>query len=122
MLVIGSLSFYSEKIVAQQYDTTAVRIVQNSLKIIEKYLSDRNSSQPVERAVLINFLTSLTGIQSQSDGTYNGQTAPTKDDVKNWTLWLEINKQNIFWENSSKSVILRKAMVVPERLQQKLIN
>lgn len=95
LLLTGLLCLNSEKINAQRYDTVAVRIVQNGLKIIEMYQSDKNSSQPSERAMIISFLTNLTGIQSQSDGSWDGQT---------------------------RSVNLRRTMVLPERLQQKLIN
>jgi hypothetical protein len=92
---------------SQTSDTTACRKIEDSLRIVERFLNDHNSDSSMKRISAVIFLTSLTGIKSQSPIDYLGQHIPVKDDYKLWLAWYEANKLNVFWDPCEKKVRVR---------------
>jgi hypothetical protein len=101
---------------AQAHDTTGCAVIEKCLKIVDNYLKAQKPVNVIEMDALISFLTYFTGIPSKSDGSYIGQISPTKEDYENWTKWFTLNKENIFWDDKSKALILKKSMALPKSL------
>ncbi len=100
-----------------QVENPAQKTIQKYLDILQAYHSNPNSSKSSDRANIVHFLTQLTGIPSKSDGDYSGQSNPAKEDLINWSFWYNVNRQNIFWDDEKKEIILKKNAVPPILLQ-----
>jgi hypothetical protein len=98
---------------AQVKDSLACSIVEKSLKLIKDYLKEQNSRDVTSRALVVDFLTRLTGISSQSDGDYSGQHSPTNQDYINWMKWYILNENFIQWNASAKKITLKKELILP---------
>jgi len=98
---------------AQKIDSSCLRIVTTQLNIIKKYLENPNSDSLLKRVGVIKFLTKLTGIPSESDGNYIGQTTPTQRDYNMWSNWLLLNESNLKYDKKSNTIILNKVIQPP---------
>jgi hypothetical protein len=96
-----------------QFNNHGQKLINESLQVLEKYLTDPNSSKSSDRASIVHFFTELTGIASKSDGSYIGQISPTKEDVINWSRWFLMNQENISWDEKSGKIILTKCVAPP---------
>jgi hypothetical protein len=77
--------FFTFSVSGQKIDTIACRMFESKLHVVEnsfKY-NKRDSSLQTGDAVMI--LSLLTGIPSESDGNYAGQTSPTLKIIENGT-------------------------------------
>lgn len=97
---------------SQTIDSAALKIVDANLRVINDYLKDPNSDPTHKRARAITFLTYLTGIPSQSDGSFSGQLSPTPQDYKNWVSWTHFYKSNLIWDKSNNKIIVHKEVAV----------
>lgn len=101
-----------------QIDTVAVKIIKKSLKVISDYLKDKNSDTAMYRSRAIVFLSQLTGIPSESPGTYIGQSSPTQKDYNRWIEWLHIYENSLIYDNKRKVIIVSKVVkVLDENIQ-----
>lgn len=108
-LMLGMSSAYG-----QTGDSTAIRVVKARLQLVNDFLTKKETSlQKISEAT--TFLTDLTGISSESAGTYYGQFKPTQHDLQVWTSWLELNKDYIIWDEQIRTIILYKK-VKPDSL------
>jgi hypothetical protein len=99
---------------SQTDDTTAIKIVESSLKTIGDYLKDNKSDSAGLRSRAIWFLTTLTGIPSQSDGNFFGQFSPTLQDYNNWKNWLMFYKNYLKWDKTRNVIIVSNEVKVLE--------
>jgi len=97
---------------AQTVDSTAIKIVESSLKTIGDYLKDKNSDSAGLRNRAIWFLSTLTGIPSQSGGNYFGQFSPTQQDYNNWKNWLVLYKNYLKWDKTRNVIIVNNEVTV----------
>jgi hypothetical protein len=56
----------------------------------------------------INFMELNTGISSSTDGNYFGKTSFTKEDLKSWHVWYELNKDSLIWDEGDGIVKIKK--------------
>ena len=101
---------------AQKIDSSCLRIVTTQLNIIKKYLENPNSDSLLKRVGVIQFFTNLTGIPSESDGNYIGQTTPTQRDYFMWNNWLLLNESSLKYDKKSNTIILNKVIQPPRQL------
>jgi len=101
-----------QKIHAQAKDTAAARIIEAHLNVISNYLDKKETSlQKISDAVY--FLTQVSGVASEAEGSYYGQYHPTAADLKAWTSWYKHSEEYLFWDKDQGAVVLyRKAKVV----------
>ncbi|MES2850482.1 MAG: hypothetical protein V4685_15590 [Bacteroidota bacterium] len=112
-LALIAISLLFNSYIFGQVDNNGHKIIQKSLNVIEEYLKNPNSSTSTDRGSVVHFFTELTGIVSQSDGNYFGQTSPTKEDFINWSRWFLLNKESIFWDEEKKKIVLTKYVIPP---------
>ena len=93
---------------AQKIDSFACKKIENHLEVIDKYLKNKNSDPSRRRVIAIEFLTILTGIPSESDGNYFGQSSPTQKDYNKWSEWYKRNRRYVYWDSKQQAVLLRK--------------
>ncbi|MBL7743691.1 MAG: hypothetical protein JNN00_09495 [Chitinophagaceae bacterium] len=96
---------------AQKVDTVACRIVEENLKIVERFLSGVSDSSE-KRLKSFKFLMDLTGITSESDIDTFGQIFPTERDYILWKRWYLRNKFNLFWDDKNKVLLLHKSVQI----------
>jgi hypothetical protein len=96
---------------AQAKDTAAARIIEARLKVISDYLDKKETNlQKISDAVY--FLTQVSGVASELEGSYYGQYHPTAADLKAWTGWYKHSGEYLFWDKEAGAVVLyRKAKV-----------
>lgn len=112
-LLILALSFiFYNSVKAQTIDTTACRLVEEYLTIIDKFLKDEKSIMPNLRQKAVVFLSGLTGITSESDIDYFGQMFPTKNDFYYWSRWYYRNKVNLNFDKGKNSIIVHKEVLL----------
>ncbi len=99
---------------SQIIDSTAHKEIESGLSIIKSFLTDKNSSLGTNRNKLIKFFTNLTGIVSESDADYFGQSTPTNNDYINWSKWYILNKDFISWDNKKKQIVINKRVTLYE--------
>ncbi len=99
---------------SQVVDSVGYKIVAEQLTIIKNYLADPNSDTTLKRSVVINFLTDLTGIASESDGNFYGQLSPTKKDYLLWMTWLSSNKEYLYYDKNSGNVVIHRGVKPPK--------
>ena len=92
---------------AQKIDSSVVKIFESNFKVITRYL-DKTDTSLKKISDAIYFFTDLTGIASESSGTYYGQFRPTKNDLKAWTSWYHLNNDYLMWDKEIKVIILYK--------------
>lgn len=97
----------------QKVDSACLKIVNLQLEIIKNYLGDPNADTSLKRVDAINFLTELTGIPSESDGNYIGQTMPTKRDYLMWSKWLILNETSITIDKKLNKIMVQKFVKLP---------
>jgi hypothetical protein len=90
----------------QKIDTTACRMFESKLHVIENYFSHNISASETGDAIMI--LSSLTGIPPESGITYGGLRDPTIKDYYKWSKWYVINKMNIWWDDKLKVISIRR--------------
>jgi len=97
---------------AQAKDSTAARIIEAQLKVISNYLDKKETSlQKISEAV--DFLTQVSGVASELEGSYYAQYHPTAADLKAWTSWYKHSEEYLFWDKEQRAVVLyRKAKAV----------
>jgi hypothetical protein len=118
-LIVFLFIFFSfiTQVDAQTKDSIAYSLIEKSLKVVKDYLRETNSSDVTSRALVVDFLTRLTGIPSQSDGDYIGQYSPTSQDYESWLKWYRLNKEFIYWNANTKRVIVKKEISPPKLMQ-----
>ena len=106
---------YCQSAFGQKVDSTCFKIISSRLEVIKNYLENPNSDTLLKRVGIISFLSELTGIPSESDGSYIGQTMPTKKDYQLWFNWLLLNQTNLTYDKQHKTIILNKSVQVPDK-------
>ena len=101
-LVILLLSSCTQKICK---DPVACKEVENKLMVIKNSV-DKKSLDPCPNVV--DYLTVLTNIDSESPGNDIGQGYPTAKDYKKWLNWYENNKDKLYWDKKTQKVIVKK--------------
>lgn len=99
---------------AQNIDSSCLSIVNKQLTIIRNCLENPNSDTLLKRVGVIQFFTNLTGIPSESDGNYIGQTTPTQRDYFMWSNWLLLNESSLKYDKKSNTIILNKVIQPPK--------
>ena len=56
----------------------------------------------------VDFFEDLTGIESESGGTYLGKLNPSKKDFLAWNNWYDINREKLWIDSKSGKVIVSK--------------
>lgn len=99
----------------QNHDTTnrAWRVINGQLKIIGDYVYWRSADNTVRTGGAVHFLNMLTGIQSESDGNFVGQLSPTIKDYINWNRWFIGNRNYLFADEKTKTIVLRREIILP---------
>jgi len=96
-LILSVLAyFFISSCVAQCNNKKATSAFEQDLKVVE-YLIINPSANRKDIPVIIERIEKVTAIQSESDGNYLGKFHPTKDDLKKWIGWLNINKDKLCW-------------------------
>lgn len=85
--------------------TKAQKAVEQNLTIIYSYVQNINSDSRLRRVHAIFFLERITKIESESDGTYFGKLDPTEADYIKWESWYDRNKQKIYWNDKTQTIV-----------------
>lgn len=80
---------------AQKLDSACQSKYEKYLGVIKFYLKFGKSDSTNNSSYAIRFLSRVSGIQSESDGNYGGQTDPTLNDYNKWKKWYIKNKNKI---------------------------
>ncbi|HEX6169708.1 MAG TPA: hypothetical protein VFZ33_08445 [Chitinophagaceae bacterium] len=113
VILISIFTQFSSKMNGQ-VKSDADSIMIKNLDVIEKYISNPNSTSSPGMNIYISFFTNLTGIPSESSLDYMGQHNPTKKDFESWYVWYVYNKKNLSWDNDAKVIVLNKRISPPK--------
>jgi hypothetical protein len=87
---------------------SAQQIVKKNLDVIESFVNEKYPKKPFVGWSSVSFLTKLTGIPSSTGGDYGGSLPPDSQDLNYWKVWYNLNKDNIYWDNKLKVIVLHK--------------
>lgn len=104
----SSINSYSQNI-----DSTALKIVKSHLKLISDFLKNGETDSRFYNAGSITFLTRLTGIASESDGNFFGQSHPTQSDYQKWSDWLELYQRFLSYDRKKGVIIVHREVDAP---------
>lgn len=100
-------------IVSSSQDSIALNIVKSNLDTIEAFMKNQ-APKPIRNVLIAaKFLSDLTGIPSSSGGGYAGPNTPNDQDVYNWKIWFELNKNYLYWNEKLRIIILQKRIPIP---------
>jgi hypothetical protein len=80
----------------------------NEKKIDSLFYFHYKQTQEINHEKSIKFMQELTNIKSKASGDWYGIDIATKEDLKNWEGWFKKNRQNLQWNNESKTIRVQK--------------
>jgi hypothetical protein len=92
-------------------DTTAYSIISKNLAVVKKYVESERDSIFLDFGNVIGFFINLTGIPPESffENSINPVHA-TKSDYKRWETWIVLNRNNIYWDENEKLILIKKTV------------
>jgi hypothetical protein len=95
---------------SQVIDSSAYYYFKSKLDIIDSCISGKKM-ELINVSNTISFLSAFTGVSSESNGNSAGQMSPIAEDHKRWSIWLEINKEYIFFDKVRRKIMIKKEML-----------
>jgi hypothetical protein len=83
-------------------------IASDEKKIDSLFYFHYKHTQEINHEKSIKFMQELTNIKSKASGDWYGIDIATKEDLKNWEGWFKKNRQNLQWNNESKTIRVQK--------------
>lgn len=85
-------------------DKKACEMYNFNLKTIKESIDKKQNQNLMQVNSAILFFEKITGIVSESNGSYLGRFEPTQHDYDQWLNWFKINYSKLYWDNKEKKV------------------
>ena len=90
----------------------AKKLYLKSLGIVKGSINNQAGLSMQDISDAIVFFEKITNLKSESNGNFLGRFEPTQNDYDRWAKWYKINKNKIYWNRSTKEILLLRDSVV----------
>ena len=105
-LIVVSCFFFT-RVNSQNIDSIAYKKVEDTLKVIEKFLDDANSDPQLKRVSAIAFLLKISKIPYEGKVTFIGTEFPSKGFYTKCKDWFVANKGKLMWDVKQNKIVMR---------------
>ena len=92
---------------SQSIDSIACKKVEDTLRIIEKYIIDPHSDPQLRRIAAANFLVEISDIPYEGGVSFLGAESPKKSFYLKCVEWFICNKSKVRWDENEKKIIFK---------------